>query len=401
MTSPGDFSATKALLGGAPQKPQLNPAHVADGPPHPALQAIGFNSGIGAFNRRVQIIHDVYTKWSGGLRPDPGVVFDVARAPLADDQIPKLFDGLPRSQLEARALQAIRTHPPRSPAFVVKGAVDAYRNGHDAYLAYLDDNDAALTAALKDPKLAGQYQRALADVHLEQNPHLYGRSPGYTVVYDEHGKLKQSTAGVLTDLPKPGIVGKLLFGIAEGFPTFIGGAVIGPAALALAEYRGVHQSIRERSPRPLGETQATLAKGVVAGLAHDVRHPVDNAAFLTADVFAALTAGGGVTSRIAAATRAEGVGGKAAALVKRPAAGTVAVQKGGYTEHELAFENPLARGVQSMIADARNRNLERRFSGAAPAGTAWVSPRAVFDSLVDLLPGEAKMNQVGARPPSR
>src|SRR4051794_4745548 len=87
---PGDVLAGRAGLKASspapeprrrakPVAPDRPSAAVPDGPPVDALQRHGFHGSIHTFNERVQTVTDSYTQ-AYGLRPSPGLVFDLAKS---------------------------------------------------------------------------------------------------------------------------------------------------------------------------------------------------------------------------------------------------------------------------------------------------------------------------------
>jgi hypothetical protein len=364
--------------------PALAPqAKLPSGPPHPALQASGFNGSIHDFNDRVQAVTDAY-KTAYGVKPSPGLAFDVVRSPLAPDQFPHLFT-VPQSarQMRARAVAPDAPPPILTNKDLYDGAINAAKTGglHD----YLDQHGNDLYKLLgKNPALAARYQKTLADTRKQQNPALIGKSPGRTEA----------------DVTGAGLAGKILFGVVMGFGQFAGSTAIGPAALGYAEAKATKQSVEQKSLRPLAKTQVEIAKGIAAGVAQDVRHPQQNAGFLAADIFAAATGGAGLFSRLGRAGTAlkeAGAGAAVKAAATRRVPGTVEVRRGGATEHELVSENPLVGAIQEhVIAPSRNRNLERRYTAEdAPAGVkAVLQPSRLVDAVVDLFPAESKIGRL-------
>lgn len=98
----------------APPPHAPEPPLIGD-PPHPTLQAAGFQyGGIQTFNQRVQAATDAYQQAHGSM-PAPGLVFDVVRSKVQPDDYPKLFHPALTDSRTARAAGAVATHQASTP----------------------------------------------------------------------------------------------------------------------------------------------------------------------------------------------------------------------------------------------------------------------------------------------
>jgi len=128
MADPTTLSATKGLGPHHAPPPSatvgLGPHHApttfssapANGPspnepPVPALQKHGFNGGINAFNGRVQAVVDQYQK-SYGFPPPAGLVFDLAKSPIHDNDFQSMFT-VPLSNLAAQNKGIVSSMAPK------------------------------------------------------------------------------------------------------------------------------------------------------------------------------------------------------------------------------------------------------------------------------------------------
>ncbi len=88
---PAAKPAPKEQPGRSPQGPAPVQPQPID-PPHPVLQAAGFQGPVSDFNHRVETIVPAYQQAHGGQIPAPGLVLDIARSPVAPTDYNKLFE---------------------------------------------------------------------------------------------------------------------------------------------------------------------------------------------------------------------------------------------------------------------------------------------------------------------
>lgn len=116
-TPPPPQPTTVAPKGQSPQGPAPLPQTPKPaGPlelPHPALQAAGINSGIQAFNAKVQQI-DAAHQLAYGQPPTPGLTLDVARSDVDPQHYNALFS-VPKDPAVARAQATIVQHKTANP----------------------------------------------------------------------------------------------------------------------------------------------------------------------------------------------------------------------------------------------------------------------------------------------
>src|ERR1035437_1221708 len=100
----------RSPLGPAPTIPPVLP----NGPPQPALQAVGFNGSIHDFNSRLEAVAQAHTA-AKGTRPTPGVALDVTRSPVPADAFGPLFSVTPQTHVQARAQTDLIQHQKQNP----------------------------------------------------------------------------------------------------------------------------------------------------------------------------------------------------------------------------------------------------------------------------------------------
>ncbi|MHB8742569.1 MAG: hypothetical protein ACYC9L_05525 [Sulfuricaulis sp.] len=86
-------------------------------PPHPVLQQAGFQGSVDEFNQKVPKIVNAY-KTAHGVNPSPGIVLDVARSPVSDQQYDKLFNPAFLNPSSVRAMGALAKHDQANPTSV-------------------------------------------------------------------------------------------------------------------------------------------------------------------------------------------------------------------------------------------------------------------------------------------
>lgn len=96
------FKAAPAPAPETPQAPVLEP-------PNPVLMQHGYTGGINQFNQRVQNVVDTY-KTAYGTPPPPGLIFDLARSKVPDQQFARMFT-VPINPVSAQARGTINQHP--------------------------------------------------------------------------------------------------------------------------------------------------------------------------------------------------------------------------------------------------------------------------------------------------
>lgn len=355
------------------------------GPPVAALQKHNVHLTVEELNDRVH--HAVRAHEERfGVRPSPGLVLDLVRAPVTPDQYDRLFD-LPRTRRQARSRAILRETGGGD------FAVPLSRPEEGAHLAEQPDYYGALdpteiAAATNFPSLPRDEQlrflRSLEGRTLEDRRQLL----------EAAGRIPRAEGRTLVEMSSTGgaeVVAEFFF---RSSLQAIGGLAIGPAVLAYTEGKAVKESVEERSLRPLGEAQVTLGKAVYRGVREDIEHPLDNAGYLALDILGFGSIVAGVGARAAAAAKAGTVAGAAKGLVKRPLPGTTTLRKGGVEVEALNSENAAVRFLQRQIRGHRQRKAALRHDGAEqipadflafaehPKATKWIAQHFSFERKI-------------------
>lgn len=359
-----DFADAQAPPG---QKP-------IQGRPVPSLTQYGYFGTISQFAQRVQAVVDAHQQ-TFGYKPSPGLVFDVARAPVPDEHIPALFNPI-RSDSTARAIAATGSVPPAS----IKQQDDdllssALAAVHDhTYDEFLNDHEDALTDLLKSDKHAA----AKLGVALYE--------------YDGQADTPQE-ASLLPSTLDAGFASKAAGTLALGGEQVATSLKMSPAGIyklgasIALDLNDIDQAFHGKGDWTPTRT-ANIGKQSVAGVKRDVEHPTQNPGYLFMDILGFAGGGSGAAVRVGAAGRALGEGEVAAAgraLLTRPVGGTIELRKGAMTEHVLASENPSVRFVQRWNIERKNKAMDLRHQGGQtyPAGMLAVTMPGQAVDFVD------------------
>lgn len=358
-----------------PDRPLPALIHPPKGKPVPVLERNGFTGDIHEFNQRVQRITDAHER-ATGLRPNPGLVLDIARSPVNEDIFDKLFD-LPTKRIARYAGIAAKVITAVTQDDFVS---QINRAGVDGNLQqFLDDHIEELSQAMDDPEQAPAVRKA---IHRART--LYWSPQKLKEVEALRAKgLNTEQGGFGAELQK-GVAG-----LGKTVQQISTALVLGVPMLAYAEGKAVYRSGKERSLSPLAETQVELARTVIEGVHQDFTNPEENPGFLFLDILGILSGGFGAGARVAAATKTRSV----RALAKRPVPDPIAYRKGEMVEFEQAFENAFARQIQKWVAHRRNKQLADEFPQARGA-VSLIRPLGLQDAITKQFSPETKMGRL-------
>lgn len=376
------------------------------------------------FNARVQAVHDAHTQ-AFGYPPSPALTVAIARN-AGPHEYPGIFSRTSRVQAYAAMHAPFAERPGFS---VVDRLAQAARTGDTG--AFVNANTDDVANALADPTSHRDLASALATppaLHWPTPPQLAKSMLGVIAAtraqddpslflqwaLDNHDALKaawenpaarshllseaessllarpaQQIAQAIYQNPLKSKIGRLglsvnaTVGRASG--QIVTGLVLGPPTLAIAEVRGVKQSVEQRSLGPLASTNVKLAKGIAQGIARDVTHPKENAGFLFLDALGLLTVGASLEARLGAAGTAlrggEGAAAVTKALARKPRTGTYHLAPGA---EQVLSQNPLIARIQTQILDHRAKAFDERGQNVpVPAGATSVWLDAEANSVLD------------------
>jgi hypothetical protein len=328
----------------------------------------------------------------------PGHIYDVLRANVPIEDIPKLYDAVPASRKSARIakigspdvqdrLSGVGPEAQQDPSkeLFTKAWQAAYNNEWESWLndnkdliKQLDDKEREKIALAKN---RGDLWRArdMGGLELQavKRGHIIPASP-------------QNIQLVV----KAGVDPVAAFGPAwDAFNNIMTAVALGPPVLAFAEGKGIYdtaknplKSLSNPGRSPLADVNVELGKAAVKGVYQDVRHPKENFEYLLLDVFGfgSLLAGG--AARTASAARATGgLRGKTAKLFERRNAGTRQVLLGepdnpfGQLAVEvLNSENTLVREAPVIGQKARTRRANEARAVAPPLDPLMAQKESSF-----------------------
>lgn len=359
-------------------------APVSDGPPHPALQAAGFLGGIGTFNKRLAAAVDAHTQ-TRGFPPPPGLAFDLARSGVDHNLFHQMLSG-PQTRMQARAqaANAAAGGAPdlfTSPEQLLAGAKAATAAG--TYNVFAHHHYADLNELSRDPKWAGK----LAGI-LHPNPNDIPADYGITTLYGPRQtaaleRIRASGFGTPIDL------------LATAFGQVAEGLVHAPGGLWAAGTGVEHDLVAASNGDLSFKNTRALGVGMAQAVKKDFSDPYHQPGFVIMDLLGFGSIGASGVSRVAAATRAEGIGAKASALATKPRGGTVEIGREGATEHALVSDNPLVGAIQKLNLNRRQKALETATINGekVPAGFAAVTPDGITKWLDQHFSMETKVGR--------
>lgn len=314
-------------------------APIADGPPQPALQAVGYNGGIVPFNARVAAFVAAHTK-TRGVPPSPGLTLDFARSQVPVDQFTPALSG-PVTKGHAAVAGVVKAAGGGpdllvTPDEIIGGLKDAVTAGREQQGVFFHQHFAEIAALAKDPVYA-------AKIHGITNPGEYA-----------------------------GVVGGIIKTVAVGSAQVSEGLVHSPGAVLNAA-TGLSKDIdAAASGDPSFKNTRATGGALVRGTKEDFKHPQANAGFLFMDILGLASLGAGGAARVGAASRATGAAATAKALVTKPLGGTVEIGAPGATEHAIVSDNPLVGTVQKWNLNRRQKKLDETLLNGerVPAGLA-------------------------------
>jgi hypothetical protein len=360
--------------GAAPPRPRRRPLDAADrapiqdrpgaqptqplpqSKPVPAMQRRGYNEGVQELNVRVQAITDAHER-AFGVRPTPGVVFDLVRAPISPDRYEDLL-ALPRTKRSARALGIFRsengilqkTDPlsgmvqdeslqvPRTPDVVLAEWEQASKDGRGD--SYFRKHQVELEAIFYNPK--------------------------------EHPSLEDIEQEAMLAGP-PDKAAKVITVGAEGFGRLLAGLVTGPTVIAVEEAKALKKEVTgDFRGQHLYEANKQLASAILGGLKadavavkdRDTGYLAENWGFIALDFLGlgGFVASGPARAGRAAAARKAGASRAEAAkeLLRRPAGETFEIGLPGATERVLLSENQAVKYVQRYVLQKRQERYKLR-----------------------------------------
>lgn len=374
-----------------------------DEPPVPVLQKHGFNGGIGAFNQRAQSVVDSYTQ-AYGVKPSPGLVFDLAKSPVDTADFSKMFT-VPQNPLAAknRGIAAQYGHNPNAPIIsnasdLAKGILHAADMGN--YHEYVTQNkdlihqfsqDKAGAATLTGAILKARRQDALKQV---ENQVSSGK------LSEAEGRQQLQAMGFIPSGFGAGgiIVAKAVGQVADSL-------VHSPAGLyELGKAAGLDvsdQITHLGSPHPFhGGTSShartgEIAKAAVKQTAQDFEHPGRNPGYLFLDVLGMATPVAGAAARVGEAGRVlragEGAGAAARALATKPLQ-RATLNYGGFTEEMPLSQNPLVAAVQKRVIGVRQARANKALQDV-PAGLGFLRANVAGDILSEQLSFAKKLGR--------
>jgi hypothetical protein len=442
-----------------PLRPSVKPALAGPvEPPHPVLQAAGFNGGINAFNAKVQAIVDAH-RHAYGDTPSPALTLDVARSDVPDHQYADLFS-VPKNPNVARAQGVLNrhgisvndpaTHPTLANAFHQVQTRDQLNQ-------LVTDNADVIAQAVADPAsraeletaFGGALARVRPSVPLAGKPSTEGQhlvealdnvthrdqldaffvranapilqralsnpvdaqafQTAFQSALDRVGVDPVSRHDLQLEMGYGGLLSRIVGMGALAGQQVATGLTLGPALLVRAEARGIIKSAETGSLDPFAHTNAQLAKGVAKGVVRDVEHPGANPGNFLLDILGLASLGAGSVARVAAAGRAFEAGGEAAslatraggvarALVTKPPTGTFHLGEGADVP---LSGNPLVASIQKLVYTHRLNGLGlEESSGPVPASAAAAiadgKAASVADRLFDPLRANFSMeNKIG------
>jgi hypothetical protein len=354
------FDRTPGRVEPEPVKPRFAGP---DEPPDPVLKRAGFTGGIQAFNQHVDAISQAHQQ-TFGYKPPPGLTLDIARSGVSLVDYPKLF---PAVNARTYHLDTVVQQRKQDADQFLEGYQQAKVAGAAEKMKWLHQNEQQLHDYMQDPEFKAKFAKAY--------------------IQGEDDYVQRQVASFF---PTP-LSGALREG-AKDFTQVVTGLTVGPALAAVAEgqagYKDVKAISRGELPTSLVKTNVKMGKMAVKGVIQDVRHPRENLGYLSLDLFAAVTGGAGVVTRVGRAATAGSAREAATALIRRPTSGTVTLRKGGHTEEALLSENQLVAGVQRVVAAQKNRRMQQRFEasdmpgGLGPTARLWRSNQ-VLDKMLD------------------
>lgn len=360
-----------------PVHPDLGPH--PEGPPVPVLSQIaGTPTSIQTFNQNLQAVTDQHVAQTGA-KPDPTVALHSAITGAPS------FPTLPAI---ASAQQAVQAHPivPTidTPQQLLDATKQAVKDG--TYGTLVGQHYAELSKLNHDPKWAAKFAAVLSHSQGEaRGPGDVTTDYGNPNIYGPHDTAVLNKAGMTFGTPL-GLLGKAFGQVAESLVHAPGGLWQAGTAISLDLADAAHWAnpfdTRVGGNLDFSRTQK-LGAAVAAGYKRDFQHPYENPGFVFLDVLGFASVGASGVARLGAASRAEGLGGKVAALATKPRGGTVEIGLPGATEHAIISDNPLVGAIEKLILSQKQKTLlETRATGKAPAGIAsLVIPQGIHDWL--------------------
>ena len=173
-------------------------------PPQPALQKHGFNGGIQQFNQRAQSVVDSYTQ-AYGMRPSPGLVFDLAKSPVDTADFSRMFT-VPQNPLAAKNRGIVNQF--HTPAYTTRQ--DGYRVPARPQVAPPPVNQAAMLKKYPwvdaqsmipvSPKLLGEFWNSLG--FLAKNAPIAKQLTESGMTLQQYSRENQLAQGLVN--PQPG-----------------------------------------------------------------------------------------------------------------------------------------------------------------------------------------------------
>lgn len=331
-----------------------------------------------------------------GTPATAGHVYDVVRSNVPTEDIPKLYDALPRSKRQAR----VRAIP--SPDTQDRLA------GQDPADAVAPDPNVQIIADVKRATLDGNWDTWVKDnekllkeadqklrqrIALAKNQADIERAKGsLAVAATKRGGVLPVTQQNLDAVQKAGIDPSVAFGPAWGaFNQIMTSLALGIPYLAIAEGKATFDTVTGRNPKALYETNKKLVKQAGVGFYEDFTNPKDNAGYLALDIFGLGSLAFGVVARAGAVGRASGVGAKTRAAFSKPLAGTRTAKFGDLEVELLNSENPMVRAGQKAVTNRANKKRAERgdthfipdkFSPTFSAGEQFLAPNRFWERFV-------------------
>lgn len=339
-----------------PAPPMVTDTVSSHDQPHPVLQHYGVNLSVNGFNNLIGTTYDLFERTYKRL-PSPGLMYDLARAPVDVLELPKLFS-VPASDLHASLIDK-PAQPPGDP--FLKSFEQAIKT--NSYEAFVKQNYPALTDYMKTAQgrdeLAAAWGRAAKTAPTPALKRLALTSEA--TLSSEPGAAQSA----VPKLQEAGLLPKAIYKAPTGF---IGqlvqamvAAPIGVASLAQAAGLDTWDFVRMRNfdkkPRTLALFEQTGHQVV-----QDFQHPMKNSGFLFLDVLGFAAPVFGTGARLGAAGRAlatkAGVRAGARGLLKKPLPGTYPLTKEGVTGDVLLSENASLRPIQKFILGRRQARID-------------------------------------------
>lgn len=374
--------------------------------PNPVLAQAGYQGDIHSFNRRVRSIVDAHTQ-RFGYQPGVGLVWDLARAPVGDEELPALFD-IPTSFTRARAASALwgqigiegeeqerKSEIIRETSMGVRLAEGGAEGGEGFFKRQQDSLVLdGLRQAIQSDELGSTIQY---DAYVKAHADDLNRILKDPVMAELFVKLEQSSRNNKKGMPDLGEMQVAGYGLEPNIPLilkpFEAASQIGMSlVMAPAGFLQVGGAVVGDTRDIFGgdftpSRSIELGKQVGKGVAESYRDPANNAGYIFLDVLGAGSVVAGTGARIAAVGRAARVGAptraKVMSFLRRPDPGRAQLRVGEMVVEKNLSDNALLRGLQRMRATRLQRRLdEARVEDVSGFQREFSRPRREIRKLV-------------------